>query len=133
MVFNDLRNAKLKGRCGICEFSNICGGCRCRAYATYGDYLAEDPACGYEPGQYGGQIITLPEEQAFGLEVEFKLIWEEGARARLNNIPSFVRGTVVKAVEAFARSKDSKEVTMELMEQAKARWACRVGSPFVKG
>ncbi len=132
LVFNHLRDTKLSGRCGICEFSNICGGCRCRAYATYGDYLAEDPACSYQPGQYGGKPITLAEEQTFGLEVEFKLPWEDAAKTRLKNIPSFVRGTVVKAVEAFARSKDSKEVTMELMEQAKARWARAVKSPFVK-
>ena len=132
-VFNDLRNAKLKGRCGICEFSRICGGCRCRAYATYGDYLAEDPACSYQPGQYGGKLITLPEGQSFGLDVEFKLPWEEAARTRLKNIPSFVRGTVVKAVEAFARSKGSNGVTVELMQEAKARWAGGVGSPFVKG
>jgi MoaA/NifB/PqqE/SkfB family radical SAM enzyme len=43
-VFGDLRDPRLGGRCGACEFSKICGGCRCRAYATYGDYLAEDPA-----------------------------------------------------------------------------------------
>ncbi len=131
-VLNNLRNAKLKGRCGICEFSKICGGCRCRAYATYGDYLAEDPACGYQPGQYGGQLITLPEEKTFGVEVEFKLVWEEAAQTRLKNIPSFVRGMVVKAVEAFARSKGSDKVTIELMEEAKARWACAVKSPFTR-
>ena len=131
-VFNDLRGAKLGGRCGICEFSKICGGCRCRAYATSGDYMAEDPACSYQPGRYGGKLITLPEEKNFGLEVEFKLMWEEGAKARLNNIPSFVRGTVVKAVEAFARSKGSNEVTVELMQEAKARWGRAVRSPFAK-
>ena len=131
-VFNDLRNGKLKGRCGICEFSKICGGCRCRAYATYGDYLAEDPACSYQPRQYGGKLITLPEEKNFGLEVEFKLMWEEGAKVKLNNIPSFVRGTVVKAVEAFARSKGSNEVTVELMQEAKAQWGRAMKSPFVR-
>jgi radical SAM protein with 4Fe4S-binding SPASM domain len=131
-VFNDLREAKLGGRCGACEFSRICGGCRCRAYATYGDYLAEDPACAYQPGQYGGRLITLPEEQIFGLEVEFKLIWEEAAKARLKNIPSFVRGMVVKAVEAFAGSKGLDKVTVELMEEAKARWAHRIRSPFAR-
>jgi len=131
-VFNDLRNAKLKGRCGICEFSNICGGCRCRAYATSGDYMAEDPACSYQPGQYGGKLVTLPEERNFGLEVEFKLMWEEGAKDRLNNIPSFVRGTVVKAVEAFARSKGSNGVTVELMQEAKAQWGRAMKSPFAR-
>ena len=62
---HDLRNPQLGGKCGSCEFAQICGGCRCRAYATYGDYLAEDPACAYEPGKYGHELITLPEEQTF--------------------------------------------------------------------
>jgi hypothetical protein len=131
-VFNDLRGAKLGGRCGICEFSNICGGCRCRAYATYRDYLAEDPACSYQTGQYGGKLITLPEEQTFGLEAELKLFWEEAAQTRLQKVPSFVRGMVVKAVEAFARSKGSDKVTLELMDEAKARWARTMRAPFAR-
>ena len=35
----------LKGRCGKCEWVKICGGCRVRAEATYGDPWQEDPAC----------------------------------------------------------------------------------------
>ncbi|QIW22972.1 radical SAM/SPASM domain-containing protein [Sulfolobus sp. S-194] len=42
-----IKAGKLKGKCGICAFSNICGGSRARAYAVYGDPLAEDPACPY--------------------------------------------------------------------------------------
>jgi len=37
------------GRCGICEYRRICGGCRARAYAFTGDYLAEEPFCVYQP------------------------------------------------------------------------------------
>ena len=49
-VFRDLRAPELfKGKCGICEFRNICGGSRARAYAMTGDYLAEEPFCAYEP------------------------------------------------------------------------------------
>ncbi len=37
---------KLKGKCGDCEYIEICNGnSRARAYAQYGDYFAEDPAC----------------------------------------------------------------------------------------
>ena len=40
-VFNDLRDFKqYKGKCGECEFINVCGGCRARADAVYGDYMA---------------------------------------------------------------------------------------------
>ena len=38
-----------EGKCGRCEYVNICGGSRSRAYALTGDYLAEDPRCTYQP------------------------------------------------------------------------------------
>ena len=37
------------GRCGRCEFRNVCGGSRSHAFATTGDPLAEDPSCLYQP------------------------------------------------------------------------------------
>ena len=39
------RETRLKGHCGECSYRRLCGGCRGRAWATTGDYLAEDPAC----------------------------------------------------------------------------------------
>jgi radical SAM protein len=49
-LFMDLRDPKkLKGRCGICEYRDVCGGQRGRAYGVTGDYLETDPACVYEP------------------------------------------------------------------------------------
>ena len=46
----DLRDSdRLGGRCGRCEYRTVCGGSRARAYATYRDPLAEDPACPYRP------------------------------------------------------------------------------------
>ncbi len=66
-VFKDLRNLDcLKGKCGICEYKSICGGCRARAYGLSSDFidycgdlhvpgrqksdhLAEDPWCVYQP------------------------------------------------------------------------------------
>jgi radical SAM protein len=55
-LFRELRNPKLlRGRCGACEFADVCGGSRARALATQGDYLAEDPACGYVPAGYQKQ------------------------------------------------------------------------------
>lgn len=44
-VFNNLRQRNLKGKCGSCDSKAICGGCRSRANAKFGDYLAEDPLC----------------------------------------------------------------------------------------
>ncbi len=51
VVFNQLRDINnLKGKCGCCEFRNVCMGCRARAYAATGDFLDEEPFCVYEPG-----------------------------------------------------------------------------------
>ena len=49
-VFNTLRDTdKLTGKCGCCEFRNVCMGCRARAFAVKGDYMAEEPFCVYQP------------------------------------------------------------------------------------
>lgn len=49
-VFADLRDfSKLEGKCGRCRYKGICGGCRARAFAEAGDYLAAEPSCTYEP------------------------------------------------------------------------------------
>ena len=49
-IFNNLRNLNLyEGKCGRCEFTRVCGGCRARAYEITGNYLAEEPYCIYEP------------------------------------------------------------------------------------
>lgn len=37
------------GKCGYCEYRKVCGGCRARAFAMSGDYLAEEPFCIYTP------------------------------------------------------------------------------------
>ncbi|MGV8967514.1 MAG: TIGR04053 family radical SAM/SPASM domain-containing protein [Cellulomonas sp.] len=44
-----IRAADFTGRCGRCEYADLCGGSRARAYAASGDPLGEDPACPYEP------------------------------------------------------------------------------------
>ena len=49
-VLQSLRDSSnLKGKCGECEFKEICGGSRARAYAMTGDLFAEDPCCIYTP------------------------------------------------------------------------------------
>lgn len=51
-VFGQLRETEnLEGKCGICEFKNICMGCRARAFGLTGNYLAEEPFCVYEPNR----------------------------------------------------------------------------------
>lgn len=40
---------KLKGKCGWCDFRDVCGGSRSRSYGITGDYLASEPYCSYYP------------------------------------------------------------------------------------
>jgi radical SAM protein len=49
-LFRSLRDrSQLKGKCGRCEFNEICGGSRARAFAMSHDPLAEEPRCAYVP------------------------------------------------------------------------------------
>ncbi|MGD8894996.1 MAG: TIGR04053 family radical SAM/SPASM domain-containing protein [Acidobacteriota bacterium] len=49
-LFKKLRQPELlKGRCGRCEFRDICGGSRSRAFGLTGDPFETDPWCSYEP------------------------------------------------------------------------------------
>ncbi|MFN2426529.1 MAG: radical SAM protein [Candidatus Binatia bacterium] len=49
-LMRDLRRPdRFGGRCGICEWREVCGGSRGRAYAATGDPLSEDPLCVYQP------------------------------------------------------------------------------------
>lgn len=49
-IFKALRDTKrLEGKCGACEYKEICGGSRARAYAVTGDPLAQEPCCIYQP------------------------------------------------------------------------------------
>jgi radical SAM protein with 4Fe4S-binding SPASM domain len=41
--------SNLKGKCGVCNFQSICGGCRARAYIYTKDPHSQDPACVYRP------------------------------------------------------------------------------------
>lgn len=51
-VLRSLRDADaLGGACGQCDWRFRCGGCRARAYAATGDYLAAEPGCPFAPAQ----------------------------------------------------------------------------------
>ena len=107
-VLRELRDLEqLKGRCGRCEFNELCGGCRCRAYAAYGDYLQEDPACRYQPT---GQPLELEE-----------IRWSAEAQARLEHIPiAFIRGKVKQGLEAYAERQRIYLITPDVMKEALA-------------
>ncbi|MCL5973276.1 MAG: TIGR04053 family radical SAM/SPASM domain-containing protein [Ferrimicrobium sp.] len=46
-LLRDIRAAQFTGSCGSCDYRDLCGGSRSRAFAAFGDPLASDPACGW--------------------------------------------------------------------------------------
>jgi radical SAM protein with 4Fe4S-binding SPASM domain len=112
-VFGDLRRRELGGKCGVCEYRMICGGCRARALAATGDYLAADPSCAYEPD--GTKPLIQRPDVAYGSAPARGLTWSPDAEARIAKIPSFVRGVVAQRVESYARERGLSIVTAELL------------------
>ncbi len=56
-LFRELRDySLLKGKCGLCDFRDVCGGSRARAFGVTGDYLESEPYC----------VYVSPEAQAAG-------------------------------------------------------------------
>jgi radical SAM protein len=59
-LFRQLRDtSKLEDKCGACEFKEICGGSRARAYALTGDPFAEEPCCSYVPRGYVQPVVPV--------------------------------------------------------------------------
>jgi radical SAM protein with 4Fe4S-binding SPASM domain len=112
-LFAELRERKLGGRCGSCEYRMVCGGCRARALATTGDHLAEDPGCVYEPP--GDRPLVERKIVTYGSAPPAGLQWSPEASERMAKIPSFVRGVVMQRVEDFARARGLTTVTPELL------------------
>ncbi|MBI5234375.1 MAG: hypothetical protein HY880_08475, partial [Deltaproteobacteria bacterium] len=112
-VFKALRNPTYSGDCKDCEFNDVCGGCRARAYAQTGDLMAQDPWCEYKPE---GKQNKKPSSDKNG-----KPAWSREAEDRLSKAPFFLRGMVRKAVERYASSKGLKEITPEIMGELKRR------------
>jgi radical SAM protein len=58
-IFRALRDSsQLEGKCGRCEFRNICGGSRARAYAVTGNMFSQEPDCCYEPKGTEGDLVA---------------------------------------------------------------------------
>jgi len=117
--FQTLRYANLNGRCGICEFRQICKGCRARALALTGNQMGEDSWCTYIPGKYDNKTIQLKTSETFGTEEEFTMNWNTQAKGILKQIPSFSRGMIIKNVERFAAENNYGEITLEVMKAAR--------------
>lgn len=124
-VFEDLRKPRLKGKCGECEYAELCGGCRARPYASHGDYLDEDLWCLYTP-KGNPRIMPLVQE-------EIHLIWTKEAETRLSRLPYFLQKMIKGRVERYAREMGIEVVTLELMEDLRKKTFGKASPSFRKG
>lgn len=113
-LFRSLRAPVYNGRCGECEFNDLCGGCRARALASSGDIMGEDPWCDYKPEGRIPKTIECEKNDRWP-------VWTEAAEARLNQVPLFLRGMVKQGVEGYAKFKGLKVITPEIMSELRNR------------
>lgn len=116
-IFVQLRNRNLRGRCGICEYHETCGGCRARAFAVSEDYLGEDPWCLYQPGP----ASPIPSS---------RVAWSPDAEERLQLVPAFIRSWVKTAIESYASERGHSVVTAALMAEVRSSFAGGVHRPI---
>ncbi len=107
-LFKSMREAELGGKCGSCEYNELCGGCRARALALKGDLMDEDPMCGYIPDENRREPVR-PQ-------------WRADALERLKRIPFFIRPMIKEGIERYARMKGIREITPELLSELKKKF-----------
>jgi hypothetical protein len=81
--------------------------------------MANDDWCSYTPGAHGGKPIDFGDRTTYGLDAADTLVWTDGARERLNRVPSFVRGQVSRRMEQVARERGVTEITADLMHEVR--------------
>ncbi len=119
-LFHRLIEPKLEGRCGDCEFDQLCGGCRARS-ATI---LDEDPTCNWQP-QNGAPIrFNLPVSDPSN-EVQ----WTPDAKQRLKKIPLFIRGMIRKRLEAAAKEQ-GVTISADFMAEHRQKRELELGMKF---
>ncbi|MFQ5479737.1 MAG: radical SAM protein [Thermodesulfobacteriota bacterium] len=109
-TFMGLRGQGLRGRCGLCSYKDICGGCRARAIAEKGELLASDPSCTYEAVN-----------NAVSAKKDKSIQWTKDAEARLLQVPRFLRPMVSKGLERYARHMGITEITPEIMARLRGK------------
>ena len=123
-LFRSMREPRLEGRCGSCEYSLLCGGCRARSLVETGNLMAEDPSCEYVPS--GKEPVPVLEPAGNGTS---SVSWTDEARERLREIPIFARQMVSKKLEERAALL-GVPVTKELMRKHRAEREKEMGFKF---
>ncbi|MEN8144717.1 MAG: radical SAM protein [Gemmatimonadota bacterium] len=120
-LFGQIRSGNLGGKCGRCEYREVCGGCRARAFASSGDVLGADESCVYEPEGWQ-EAIRPPAAATYGAgAASVSLAWTPEAEARMARIPSFVRTVVMKRMESFAREQGRDLITEQMLDEVRTQ------------
>jgi len=118
-VFRSLRDGTPGGKCGKCEYREVCGGCRARAHAEGGDLMGPDESCVYDPPG-SRAVVRPPGGVTYGQPAGApSLPWTDEAASRIARIPSFVRGVVTARVERFARERGYEVVDVDVMAEVR--------------
>lgn len=124
--FASLRNPSLTGKCGQCEYQQLCGGCRARPLAMGGSLMDTDPWCSYLPKD--GSVV-----QPLSVATSSTVTWTAEAEQRLKRVPSFLRKMVKNRAEAHVQELGEHEVTTEHMATLAARRFGDDGPPSMPG
>lgn len=109
-----LRNPELEGKCGVCEYRSLCGGCRARPVAQGGSIMASDALCDFNP--QGKSLVRVLSDSTTA-----KISWDAAALTRLDRIPGFIRKMVKKRAEAYVLEKKESIVEVHHLEELTAR------------
>lgn len=120
--FIELRHPKLRGKCGYCEYRELCGGCRARPLAQGKSLIDEDPWCDYQP-----QSVSVIKPWQPGKNT---ITWSAEAEKRLHRIPGFIRKMIKLKAEVYVRDKGEMFITCEHLDEMTAR---RFGSHRARG
>ena len=108
--FTRLRAPVLEGKCGVCEYQALCGGCRARPLAAGGGLMGADDLCAYQP--QGRMLVRTISHGAGG-----GLRWTDDAQRRLCRIPAFLRTMVRKRAETYVRDLGERQVTVDRLSE----------------
>ncbi|MBF0317977.1 MAG: radical SAM protein [Nitrospirae bacterium] len=114
-----LRDGQYKGRCGRCEYTEICGGCRARALAQHGDFMEEDSLCLYEPT--GHDKVTGKDKVELDDNFQGSIQWDDAAKARMKRTPAFMRNMIIGLIEKKANEKGIAVITSDFVDEIKSQ------------
>lgn len=124
--FGHLRAPSLGGKCGICEYRTLCGGCRARPVASGGGLMDADDLCMYLPQ---GEALVNALVQSDNVTP----LWSQDAELRLSRIPRFLRQMVKKRAEAYVQELGEKQVNIQhLSDLAAARFGAGKRPSFLQ-